>query len=224
MTNWFHYNNYGTKQGLNLVTKGMSPTVTKYADLRNIGIGWFAVVFRKYVQFSGRASRKEYWMFVLTQIAIIFVLWTLSVLMARIVAHSLTKTATGIVTNAATDKTDKPIDPMAMKAGNVIVSHHISGFLMVFLSSCIKYILLTIFVLATLLPSFALQVRRLHDRGLSGWFCLVPLIPFVGWTIGWVALLTLSSLDSQRSDNAYGQYPKEASNIAVNEPPNRTPV
>jgi len=37
-----------------------------------------------------------------------------------------------------------------------------------------------IWLLATILPSLALQVRRLHDLDKSGWFILLNFIPLVG--------------------------------------------
>ena len=37
------------------------------------------------------------------------------------------------------------------------------------------------FILATLLPSLAVWVRRLHDIDKSGWFALFIFIPLIGW-------------------------------------------
>ena len=37
--------------------------------------------------------------------------------------------------------------------------------------------------LATLIPSFALNARRLHDIDKSGWWQLLGLIPIIGWII-----------------------------------------
>lgn len=37
--------------------------------------------------------------------------------------------------------------------------------------------------LAIIVPSIALQCRRLHDIGKSGWWQLIGLIPCVGWII-----------------------------------------
>jgi uncharacterized membrane protein YhaH (DUF805 family) len=61
-----------------------------------------------------------------------------------------------------------------------------------------------IFALALSCPSICLQVRRLHDRGMSGWFWLINFIPYVGGLI----ILVLMCLDSQRGDNQYGPNPK----------------
>lgn len=38
------------------------------------GFGWYTEVLKKYATFSGRARRKEYWMFVLFNVVISFVL------------------------------------------------------------------------------------------------------------------------------------------------------
>ena len=44
-------------------------------------------------------------------------------------------------------------------------------------------ILSSIFSLITLIPGIALEVRRLHDIGKSGWWLLISLIPLVGGII-----------------------------------------
>ena len=40
-----------------------------------------------------------------------------------------------------------------------------------------------LFGLATILPSIAVAVRRLHDLDRSGWWILIGLIPIIGWII-----------------------------------------
>lgn len=40
-----------------------------------------------------------------------------------------------------------------------------------------------LWTLATLVPSLAVTVRRLHDVDRSGWWILIGLIPLVGWII-----------------------------------------
>jgi len=37
-----------------------------------------------------------------------------------------------------------------------------------------------IYILATLLPSLAVTVRRLHDTSRSGWWILLNFVPLVG--------------------------------------------
>ena len=60
-------------------------------------------------------------------------------------------------------------------------------------------ILTTVFMLATIVPALALEVRRLHDINKSGWFVLFSLIPFVGSII----LIILFCGDSVNENNAY---------------------
>lgn len=40
-----------------------------------------------------------------------------------------------------------------------------------------------LWALATIIPSFALSARRLHDIDKSGWWILLSLIPIIGWII-----------------------------------------
>ena len=60
-----------------------------------------------------------------------------------------------------------------------------------------------LFLLATFLPGLALVVRRQHDIGLSGWFYLLVLIPYVGGLIVFVFTL----IPSQKHDNKWGPVP-----------------
>lgn len=60
-----------------------------------------------------------------------------------------------------------------------------------------------LFVLATLLPALAMTVRRIHDLGLSGWFCLLMLLPYAGGLI----TLVFSLLPSQKHENKWGPVP-----------------
>lgn len=60
------------------------------------------------------------------------------------------------------------------------------------------------YALAVIIPGLSCGVRRLHDIGKSGWFMLLPLIPFFGGLI----LIVLHLLDSQPGANQYGPNPK----------------
>jgi uncharacterized membrane protein YhaH (DUF805 family) len=40
-----------------------------------------------------------------------------------------------------------------------------------------------LWAVATIIPSFALSARRLHDIDKSGWWILLSLIPIIGWII-----------------------------------------
>ena len=57
-----------------------------------------------------------------------------------------------------------------------------------------------VYLLALLIPSLAIAVRRLHDTGKSGWFILFGLIPIVGFIIQIVFYVQASD-----GPNQYGQ-------------------
>jgi len=67
--------------------------------------------------------------------------------------------------------------------------------------SVIFWILLVIVVLALLLPSLAVMVRRLHDTDRSGWWYWVNLIPC---GIGAIWFLVLMLLPGTQGQNRYG--------------------
>ena len=60
-----------------------------------------------------------------------------------------------------------------------------------------------LFLLATFLPSLGMIVRRLHDIGLSGWLCLLILIP----TIGSLIILVFALIPTQARENPWGPVP-----------------
>lgn len=60
------------------------------------------------------------------------------------------------------------------------------------------------YLLLTLLPGFAVAIRRLHDVGKSGWFFLISFIPFIGA----IWLLVLFCSEGESGTNAYGPDPK----------------
>ena len=64
-------------------------------------------------------------------------------------------------------------------------------------------ILAAIFYALVIIPSFCAQIRRLHDAGFSGWFVLLPLVPYVGG----IALLVMTLLKSD-GDNKWGPNPQ----------------
>jgi len=65
--------------------------------------------------------------------------------------------------------------------------------------------LLILLVLALIIPSLAVQVRRFHDQDKSGWFVLRNFVPYVGGLI----VLVFMCLDGTRGDNRFGPDPKQ---------------
>ncbi|WP_194767114.1 DUF805 domain-containing protein [Tamlana sp. I1] len=70
-----------------------------------------------------------------------------------------------------------------------------------------------IYILGTIIPSFALVVRRLHDVGKSGWFYFVSIIPIIGPI--WFFVLTVT--EGERGANQYGPDPKAINVEAIDE-------
>lgn len=60
-------------------------------------------------------------------------------------------------------------------------------------------------LLATLIPTLAVQARRFHDQGRSGWLVLLNIIPYVGGAITLILML----FPGEEGENQYGLDPKE---------------
>ncbi len=71
--------------------------------------------------------------------------------------------------------------------------------------------LAVIFVLGSIIPSIAVQVRRFHDQDKSGWFVLLSLIPYAGGLIIFIFML----LEGTRGPNQYGPDPRDPYNSDV---------
>lgn len=115
---------------------------------------WMILPLKKYAQFSGRSRRKEFWMYILFVIIVTIVL---SILDAMLGLGGSTYSSTNTLPSGATG--------FGGSAG-------VNG-----------GILAGLFALGTFIPSLAVQVRRLHDTNRSGWWILLPLVPYVGGAV-----------------------------------------
>jgi len=70
--------------------------------------------------------------------------------------------------------------------------------------SSIFFVVYAIYVLAVIIPSLAIVIRRLHDTGKSGWFILFGLIPLVG-----AIILLVFYIQPSDGPNEYGQGPQD---------------
>ncbi|MCJ2187819.1 DUF805 domain-containing protein [Novosphingobium sp. 2638] len=74
------------------------------------------------------------------------------------------------------------------------------------------FAILGIYSLATLVPSIAVNVRRLHDRDMSGWWCLgfvvLGVVPVFGW-IASICYLVIMFLPGTPGANRFGEDPKD---------------
>lgn len=108
------------------------------------------VITKNYANFSGRARRREFWMFTLINTIILFVLY----LPAFIPLMSMFAQAEMGATPA-----DLSTIPLVAQ---------------IFLG------LYFLYSLALFVPTLAVSIRRLHDSGKTGWMYLVTLIPLIG--------------------------------------------
>ncbi|WP_038142133.1 DUF805 domain-containing protein [Vibrio nigripulchritudo] len=63
-----------------------------------------------------------------------------------------------------------------------------------------------IYGLALIVPGIAVNVRRLHDIGRTGWWVLIALVPFIGWAV----LIIFAATEGVKGSNEYGSDPKES--------------
>lgn len=79
-------------------------------------------------------------------------------------------------------------------------------------------LLLGIYWLATIIPTLAVTVRRLHDRDMSGWwylgFMVLSLIPLVGFLVS-IAFLVIMFLPGTPGPNRFGADPKDPEDTQV---------
>ena len=126
---------------------------------------YFRVLKENYVNFSGRARRKEFWMFQLFLIIITTICISLDNILGTVVAMDF------------------------------------GSFGLIILPFGWLYFLCGIF---HFLPSLSLVVRRLHDVGKSGSWCLIGLIPIIGI----VFLIVFLCSEGDKNENKWGLNPK----------------
>lgn len=110
--------------------------------------------YKKYAQFSGRASRSEYWWVAL----FMFLVYGLFMVLINTVGSEVV--SSNSVSTATTFSYSVSSEPNGLGA--------------------VLSLLLLVFMLAHVVPSIALAVRRLHDVNMSGFLYLLILIPFLG--------------------------------------------
>ncbi|MBR0559941.1 DUF805 domain-containing protein [Neokomagataea anthophila] len=120
---------------------------------------WFFVPYKRYFDFSGRSSRSEYWLYILSTIIAIFVVSMI------ILAISI---AMGMKDNGG--------------------------------AATLFYIVLGFWGLISIIPHWALVVRRFHDQDLSGFLALLNFIPFFGGLI----VLVFMCLPGTQGANKFG--------------------
>ncbi|MBP3227859.1 MAG: DUF805 domain-containing protein [Bacteroidaceae bacterium] len=149
------------------------------------------VLLNHYADFSGRARRREFWLFVLANFIIGFVLnaiqWADGY--GAYMSYTLNSAVSG--------------------------SYGTAGlFSFLGLAGKVAYAASIVYGLATIVPTLALNVRRLHDIGKSGhllwlWLLLfVPLLNLLALIVLGILFIVWYCTDSQPGDNQYGPNPK----------------
>jgi uncharacterized membrane protein YhaH (DUF805 family) len=77
-----------------------------------------------------------------------------------------------------------------------------------------SFFLPVVYALLMLYPTLAVNVKRCHDRGRSGWFILVGLVPILGL---WY-LVEICFLPGTRGANAFGADPAGANDTIQDQP------
>ncbi|MXP43128.1 DUF805 domain-containing protein [Allopontixanthobacter sediminis] len=145
---------------------------------------WMILPLKRYVDFSGRSRRMEYWMFALFTITVYILCFALMF-------------AGGFDLAAIENETipEGPGPLFYLGAG-----------------------LVSIFALGIIIPSIALNVRRLHDRDMSGWwylgFIVLANVPFVGLLVV-IGYLVLMFLPGTPGPNRFGEDPKDPTQASV---------
>jgi len=105
---------------------------------------WMLMPLKRYAEFSGRSRRQELWMFML----LLLLIWVV-----------------GFVAMMAMG-----FGAMSMAGINADGSARVGGLMGMFASFGIIMVIFLIVWLALLVPTIAVQVRRLHDTNRSGWW------------------------------------------------------
>ncbi|MFB0613633.1 DUF805 domain-containing protein [Aurantiacibacter poecillastricola] len=160
-------------------------------------IHWMVEPLRRYADFRGRSRRAEFWWWMLGYFLVTAVLWAI-----------IFSGFPWDVVNAEPGSAEMP-DPEGGPFALFGIGTWIGG---------IAYF---IFWAATVIPNLAVTVRRLHDRGMSGWWygglLIANFIPLLNiFTIfGFLALFVICALPGEAAENRWGLDPKGAGQAAV---------
>ena len=138
---------------------------------------YFIDVFKnKYFQFEGRATRSDFWYFMLYSIIISILL--------------------GIIGTVLGIEYVMQMDSMKMVEGTGELVPAVVDFPLNLLQ--LGFSLLLFF------PTLAISIRRLHDIGRTGWWYLIALIPLLGMLVLFI-FFVLSSQKHDNEYGAYAQ-------------------
>ncbi len=173
----------------------------------------FCAALGQYVTFSGRATRKEFWSFIIISHTIIclfllVLLWPMSIMFDAVMKEL------GVIGV-------EQLQQMSEAEIRACLEPVLQGTLTESMQTVLTVGGIGLLVSAVLffLPSLAVTFRRLHDSGKSGWWAgiwvILSFIPsYITGLAFWflaLAILVFCLIDSQRGTNAYGpsaKYPR----------------
>lgn len=152
---------------------------------------WMLKPYRQlYALIAGRASRQEFWMFVLFNVIVLvgfITLFLLTIGSAALMGGDMSQLGAAV-------------------AGTGMVSFFL--------------LLIPMYVWAVLtgIASFAVTIRRFHDLNLSGWvylpFFVLGMVPILNFVV-WIVLIVMMCLKGTNGPNKYGQDPTNPTSAAV---------
>ncbi|MBW8783554.1 MAG: DUF805 domain-containing protein [Novosphingobium sp.] len=153
---------------------------------------WMFLPYKRYVDFSGRSRRLEFWMFILLFAIVYLVLF--SIILSQVPWAAFRQTGFGRYTY--TGGAAAPPGPLLW----------------------LTLLAFGLFVIGSFIPLVAVYVRRFHDRNMSGWFFLLffvlGLIPYINFVSG-IVLIVLMCLEGTRGPNRYGPDPLDPTSAQV---------
>lgn len=167
---------------------GMAPTVAYTGE--DLGLwDYFKKAMGKSFNGEGRARRKEYWSFVLFSSLVFIVLMILMFVIA------------GSAISAAMST--------AAYGYGYGYGYGDAGLGALFGALGVWLFVYIVLALVFLPASITVMIRRLHDIGMSGWFYLLILVPYIGG----IFLLVCAFIPSQAYVNKFGPIPKPAPTV-----------
>ena len=115
------------------------------------------IALKKYVNFRGVASRREYWFFILFITLLTLVTGQLDQILFPELAQKATDTANALLSSLETSSATPDLNLFQQAITAAIDSTPISNF----------------FGMVTLLPLVTVTVRRMRDAGFGGWWLLL---------------------------------------------------
>jgi uncharacterized membrane protein YhaH (DUF805 family) len=151
---------------------------------------WMLMPYRKlYALIAGRASRQEFWMFVLFNVIVAAAFFTLFMV---------------VIGSAALAGNASDIGAAMAGAGMVTL--------------ILLLIPMYVWVVLTGVASFAVTIRRFHDLNLSGWvylpFLVLGVVPLLNFVV-WIVLIVVMCLKGTTGPNKYGEDPTDLTGAAA---------